>query len=72
MNESRLVNRINPAWLMVGASFLFATMGVCVKLASSDYSTGEIVFYRGLMGTAMVFAAVRWTRSEERRVGKEC
>ena len=52
---------MNPAWLMVGASFLFATMGVCVKLASSDYSTGEIVFYRGLMGTAMVFAAVRWT-----------
>ena len=46
---------------MVGASFLFATMGVCVKLASSDYSTGEIVFYRGLMGTAMVFAAIRWT-----------
>ena len=50
---------MNPAWLMVGASFLFATMGVCVKLASSDYSTGEIVFYRSLIGAVLVFGAVR-------------
>ena len=56
-----MVNRINPAWLMVGASFLFATMGVCVKLASSDYSTGEIVFYRSVIGAAMVFTVVRST-----------
>ena len=51
---------MNPAWLMVGASFLFATMGVCVKLASADYSTGEIVFYRSAIGTLMVWGAVRW------------
>ena len=36
--------------LMVCASFLFSLMGVCVKLASSLYDAGEIVFYRGLTG----------------------
>jgi S-adenosylmethionine uptake transporter len=40
--------------LMLGASLLFATMGVCVKLASALYPAGEIVFYRGLVG--MLFA----------------
>ena len=40
---------------MICASFLFATMSVCVKLASSHYSTGEIVFYRGLTGVLMVW-----------------
>jgi drug/metabolite transporter (DMT)-like permease len=41
---------------MLGASLLFATMGVCVKLASALYPPGEIVFYRGLVG--MLFAAL--------------
>jgi drug/metabolite transporter (DMT)-like permease len=36
--------------LMICASFLFATMGVCVKLASDTYGPGEIVMYRGLVG----------------------
>lgn len=36
--------------LMVLATLLFATMGVCVKLASSEYSASEIVMYRGLVG----------------------
>ena len=36
--------------LMVCASFLFATMGVCVKYASATYGAGEIVMYRGLVG----------------------
>ena len=35
---------------MLFASFVFAIMGVCVKLASSQYSTSEIVLYRGLTG----------------------
>ncbi len=46
-------------WLMVLASFLFATMGVCVKLASADYATGEIIFYRGLTGALLMFALAR-------------
>ncbi len=41
---------------MLLASLLFASMGVCVKLASPLYSAGEIVFYRGLIG--MAFAAL--------------
>jgi len=35
---------------MVLASLLFATMGMCVKFASSHYNAGEIVMYRGLIG----------------------
>lgn len=41
---------------MVLASFLFASMGVCVKLASSNFNAFELVLYRGLVG--MVFMAV--------------
>jgi drug/metabolite transporter (DMT)-like permease len=46
-------------WLMVIASFLFATMGVCVKLASAHYAPGEIMFYRGLTGAVMILALAR-------------
>lgn len=42
------------ALLLVLSTFFFATMGVTVKLASSDYGTGEIVFYRGLTGALLM------------------
>ncbi len=45
---------------MLCASFLFATMGVCVKLASSQYSAGEIVFYRSIVGALAMAAYSRW------------
>jgi len=45
--------------LMVCASFLFATMGVCVKLASATYGAGEIVMYRGLVGLIGIAAFAR-------------
>lgn len=51
---------MSAPWLMLCASFLFATMGVCVKLASAHYSTGEIVFYRGLIGMLFIFGLTRW------------
>jgi len=51
---------MSAAWLMVVASFLFATMGVCVKLASALYSTAEIVFYRGLTGALVLALLTRW------------
>ena len=35
-------------------------MGVCVKLASAHYGSGEIVMYRGLVGALMIFAMCRW------------
>ena len=49
-------------WLIVLSSFLFATMGVCVKLASVDYPPGEIVFYRGLTGAVLMLLLARWQR----------
>jgi drug/metabolite transporter (DMT)-like permease len=51
--------RLSPAWLMVLASLLFATMGVCVKLASAEYAPGEIMFYRGLIGALLIFTLAR-------------
>jgi S-adenosylmethionine uptake transporter len=44
---------------MLFASFAFAIMGVCVKLASSQYSTTEIVMYRGLTGVLFLAGYVR-------------
>lgn len=46
-------------WMLV-ASFLFSIMGVCVKLASVDYSTSEIVAYRGVIGMLMILVLIRW------------
>jgi S-adenosylmethionine uptake transporter len=44
---------------MLFASFVFAVMGVCVKLASGLYSTSEIVMYRGLVGATLLFCLIR-------------
>ena len=44
---------------MIGATFLFAAMGVCVKLASALYGAGEIVMYRGLVGLAAIAMLAR-------------
>jgi drug/metabolite transporter (DMT)-like permease len=50
---------MSASWLMVLASFLFATMGVCVKLASAEYGAGEVMFYRGLIGAVAMFLLAR-------------
>jgi S-adenosylmethionine uptake transporter len=42
-------------WMLLGAAF-FATMGVCVKIASAYFNSYELVFYRGIVG--MIFLAV--------------
>jgi S-adenosylmethionine uptake transporter len=47
---------------MLFASFVFAIMGVCVKMASDLYSTSEIVMYRGMVGVAFMFLYVRLQR----------
>ena len=44
---------------MIAASFLFASMGVCVKLAGQYFSTAEIVFYRSAIALLLMFALVR-------------
>ena len=45
-------------WMVLGA-FLFATMGVCVKFASDDFNSFEIVFYRGLVGVIFLIGLTR-------------
>ncbi len=45
--------------LMVLSTLLFATMGVCVKLAATQYSTPEMVFWRGLIGAVFIAGLVR-------------
>ena len=51
--------KVPPPVYMLGASLLFALMAACVKLASVQYSAGEIVFYRSLIGLALMALALR-------------
>lgn len=46
---------------MVLATLLFAAMGVCVKLASAQVSTAEVVFFRGLVGVLFI-GTLAWAR----------
>ncbi len=43
---------------MILASFSFAVMGVCVKLASATFSAPEIVFYRAAISLLCYFYAI--------------
>jgi drug/metabolite transporter (DMT)-like permease len=45
---------------MLAASFFFATMAVCVKVASQWFNAAELVFYRGLIGMLLMWL---WCRS---------
>ena len=47
---------------MLFASFMFAAMGVCVKLASETYTTSELVMYRGIVGMIVLFTIIRIQR----------
>ena len=44
---------------MIAASFLFACMGVCVKLAATTHSAVEITFYRSFISLILMFGLVR-------------
>lgn len=44
---------------MIAASFFFACMGVCVKLASAKYAAAEIVFYRSFINLLCVLLLVK-------------
>ena len=44
---------------MLFASFVFAIMGVCVKLASATCTTSEIVLCRGIVGMLLIFGMSR-------------
>lgn len=47
---------------MVLGAFLFATMGVCIKFASSHFNSVEIVFYRGVIGVVFLLFLMRSRR----------
>ncbi|MDR1969713.1 MAG: DMT family transporter [Burkholderiaceae bacterium] len=49
---------MQAAW-MIAASFLFASMSVCIKYASSHFSPLEIVCYRGAIGVVFMWALAR-------------
>jgi hypothetical protein len=57
------------SWLIVFASLLFATMGVCVKLASLQHGSGEIVMYRaaGVARAAHLAGEALHAPGEQRR-----
>lgn len=54
--------RLAPPLLMAGAALLFSLMGALVKLASAHYGTGEIVFYRSLVGLVVMLGVLRARR----------
>jgi drug/metabolite transporter (DMT)-like permease len=45
-------------WMVLGA-LLFATMGLCVKIASAWFTSAELVFYRGVIGIAFLWLLAR-------------
>ena len=45
-------------WMLL-ASVLFASMGVCVKLAAETHSAVEITFYRSFISLLLMFGLVR-------------
>jgi len=47
---------------MIASAFVFALMGVGVKLASAHYGAGEIVLYRSLVALVLMAAVLRWRR----------
>ncbi|MGH6638533.1 MAG: DMT family transporter [Polaromonas sp.] len=46
---------MQAVWMIL-SSFLFATMGVCVKYASAHFNSAELVFYRGVLGILFMAA----------------
>src|SRR4051812_2763804 len=54
------------AFWMLAASLFFATMAVCVKMASAWFNPSELVFWRGLIGMVLMAA---WARSRGTALG---
>ena len=52
-------------WMVLG-SFLFATMAVGIKVASADFNTFELVFYRGVVSVVFMTLVLRARRTSLR------
>ena len=53
---------MQAVWMIL-SSFVFASMGVCVKFASDHFNSAELVFYRGIVGVLFmaIYAHARGT-----------
>ena len=49
---------MQASWMIL-ASLFFATMSVCIKFASTQFGTFELVFYRGVIGMVFMGAMCR-------------
>jgi len=49
---------MQSSWMLV-ASFCFACMGVCVKLAAESFSAAELVFYRSAISLVLMVGLLR-------------
>ncbi len=61
--SAQLHSAIQSLWMLF-ASFIFAIMGVCVKLASDLYSTAEIVMYRGIVGVVFMACYIKFHQGQ--------
>jgi drug/metabolite transporter (DMT)-like permease len=52
---------MTSSWMLV-AGFLFAAMGLFVKLASAHFGAAEIAFYRSAITMVVAFAVIAWQR----------
>ena len=51
---------MQAVWMIL-ASFIFASMGVCIKYASLYFNNSELVFYRGAIGVVFMASYARAT-----------
>jgi S-adenosylmethionine uptake transporter len=49
---------MQAVWMLF-SSLMFASMGVCVKFASTHFNSTELVFYRGLLGIVLMTVYAR-------------
>ena len=50
---------MQAVWMILSA-FVFSSMAVCVKFASSHFNGAELVFYRGVIGVVLMWGYARW------------
>jgi drug/metabolite transporter (DMT)-like permease len=53
---------------MISASFLFACMGVCVKLSAASFSASELIWWRGAIAAVLIGG---WIGFSRRRIATE-
>jgi S-adenosylmethionine uptake transporter len=51
---------VKQALWMVAASLAFSCMGVVIKFASADFNTAELVFYRGVLSSLIVYLIIQF------------